>query len=93
MALINKIREKSGYAIGFIAVAMISFMLLGDLLGPNSRLLGGNNNVIGEIAGEEITIQEFENALQGVKQNYADQPPDRPVRPEPGSQIAEGGFA
>jgi peptidyl-prolyl cis-trans isomerase D len=82
MALINKIREKSGYAIGFIAVAMISFMLLGDLLGPNSRLLGGNNNVIGEIAGEEITIQEFENALQGVKQNYAAQTGKQPSEEE-----------
>ena len=82
MALINKIREKSGYAIGFIAVAMISFMLLGDLLGPNSRLLGGNNNVIGEIAGEEITIQEFENALQGVKQNYAAQTGRQPSEEE-----------
>lgn len=82
MALINKIREKSGFAIGFIAVAMISFMILGDLLGPNSRLLGGNNNVIGEIAGEEITIQEFEEALQGVKQNYAAQTGRQPTEDE-----------
>jgi peptidyl-prolyl cis-trans isomerase D len=82
MALINKIREKSGYAIGFIALAMISFMILGDLLGPNSRLLGGNNNVIGEIAGKEITIQEFETALQGVKQNYAAQTGKQPTEDE-----------
>jgi peptidyl-prolyl cis-trans isomerase D len=82
MALINKIREKSGFAIGFIALAMISFMILGDLLGPNSRLLGGNNNVIGEIAGEEITIQEFETALQGVKQNYAAQTGKQPTEEE-----------
>src|SRR5687768_1680019 len=82
MALINKIREKSGYAIGFIALAMISFMLLGDLLGPNSRLLGGSNNVIGEIAGEEITIQDFESALEGVKQNYAAQTGRQPTEEE-----------
>lgn len=82
MALINKIREKSGFAIGFIAIAMISFMILGDLLGPNSRLLGGNNNVVGEIAGKEITIQEFEEALQGVKQNYAAQTGRQPTEEE-----------
>lgn len=82
MALINKIREKSGFAIGFIAVAMISFMLLGDLLGPNSRLLGGNNNVVGEIAGEEITIQDFDQALEGVKQNYAAQTGRQPSEEE-----------
>ncbi|MGV3640511.1 MAG: peptidylprolyl isomerase [Adhaeribacter sp.] len=82
MALINKIREKSGFAIGFIAVAMISFMLLGDLLAPNSRLLGGNDNVVGEIAGKEITIQEFEEALAGVKQNYAAQTGRQPTEDE-----------
>ncbi|MDB5261204.1 MAG: peptidylprolyl isomerase [Adhaeribacter sp.] len=63
-------------------MALLSFMVLGDLLGPNSRLLGGNNNVIGEIAGEEITIQAFDEALQGVKQNYAAQTGQQPGEEE-----------
>ena len=82
MALINNIRKKSGLAVGIIAIALLSFMVLGDLLGPNSRLLGGDQNVIGEIAGEEITIQEFEEALQGVKQNYAAQTGRQPGEEE-----------
>jgi len=82
MALINKIREKSGFAVGIIALALVSFMVLGDLLGPNSRLLGGNNNVVGEIAGEKVTIQDFEVALQGVKQNYAAQTGRQPTEEE-----------
>jgi peptidyl-prolyl cis-trans isomerase D len=40
MALINKIREKSGIAVTVIAISLILFMVGGDLLGPNS-ILGG----------------------------------------------------
>ena len=82
MALINNIRKKSGLAVGIIAMALLSFMVLGDLLGPNSRLLGGSNNVVGEIAGKKITIQEFDEALQGVKQNYAAQTGRQPGEEE-----------
>lgn len=77
MSLINKIREKSGVAVGLIALAMIVFMVLGDLLGPNSRLFG-SNNVIGEIAGKEITIEEFDKVLEGIKTNYASQTGKQP---------------
>ncbi|PTX22368.1 peptidyl-prolyl cis-trans isomerase D [Pontibacter mucosus] len=70
MALINKIREKSGWAVGAIAIGLGVFVVGGDLLGPNSRLLGGNANIVGEIAGEEIDYQEFDNILQQVKADY-----------------------
>ncbi|HSI91612.1 MAG TPA: peptidylprolyl isomerase, partial [Adhaeribacter sp.] len=73
MALINKIREKSGWAVGAIALGLLIFMVLGDLLGPNSRLFGQQDNIVGEIAGEDITIQEFDQALEGLKNNYAAQ--------------------
>src|SRR5688572_11660201 len=73
MAVINKIREKSGWAVGAIALGLLIFMVLGDLLGPNSRLFGRGDTIVGEIAGEEITIQEFEQSLEGLKQNYAAQ--------------------
>src|SRR5687767_2132375 len=82
MALINKIREKSGIAVGIIALALISFMLLGDLFNPNSGLFSGSNNVVGEIAGQKITIEDFENALAGVKQNYAAQTGRQPTEEE-----------
>src|SRR6478735_7932999 len=73
MAVINKIREKSGWAVGAIAVGMLIFMVLGDLLGPKSKLFGRNDTIVGEIAGEEITIQEFDETLEGIKRNYAAQ--------------------
>ncbi|KAA9339969.1 peptidylprolyl isomerase [Adhaeribacter soli] len=73
MAVINKIREKSGWAVGAIAVGLLIFMVLGDLLGPQSRLFGRGDTIVGEIAGQEITIQEFDETLEGVKRNFINQ--------------------
>ncbi len=82
MALINKIREKSGWAVGAIAIGLLCFMVLGDLLGPNSRLLGNNKVIVGEVAGEEITYQEFESVLEQVKQGYISQAGRQPTENE-----------
>ncbi|WP_162428055.1 peptidylprolyl isomerase [Pontibacter pudoricolor] len=73
MALINKIREKSGWAVGAIAIGLGIFVVGGDLLGPNSRLLGNDANEIGEIAGETIEYQEFDEVFQQMKTNYENQ--------------------
>jgi peptidyl-prolyl cis-trans isomerase D len=70
MALINKIREKSGVAVTVIAISLILFMVGGDLLGPNSLLGGGNNQVVGEIAGKEINIKDFQSRVDAFRQNY-----------------------
>nr|WP_295933082.1 SurA N-terminal domain-containing protein [uncultured Dyadobacter sp.] len=70
MALINKIREKSGVAVTVIAISLILFMVGGDLLGPNSMLGGNNNQVVGEIAGKEINIKDFQSRVDGFRQNY-----------------------
>jgi peptidyl-prolyl cis-trans isomerase D len=70
MALINKIREKSGIAVTVIAISLIFFMVGGDLMGPNSMLGGNNNQVVGEIAGKEINIKDFQTRVDGFRQNY-----------------------
>ncbi|WP_159468210.1 SurA N-terminal domain-containing protein [Dyadobacter sp. 3J3] len=70
MALINKIREKSGIAVTVIAISLILFMVGGDLMGPNSMLGGNNNQTVGEIAGKEINIKDFQSRVDGFRQNY-----------------------
>ncbi|MEO6685217.1 MAG: peptidylprolyl isomerase, partial [Dyadobacter sp.] len=70
MALINKIREKSGIAVTVIAISLILFMVGGDLMGPNSILGGNNNQTVGEIAGKEINIKDFQSRVDGFRQNY-----------------------
>jgi len=70
MALINKIRERSGLAIGIITIGLIMFLVGGDLLGPNSQILGGNANAIGEIDGKEIDVREFAQKVEAYKTEY-----------------------
>ena len=85
MALINKIREKSGWAIGFIAIGLGLFIVGSDILGPgNGGGMFGNDEKIGEIAGEKITLQEFQTELQRTQANYAMQTGRNPSEAEMG---------
>jgi peptidyl-prolyl cis-trans isomerase D len=70
MALINKIREKSGVAVTVIAVSLILFIVGGDLLGPNTLFGGGNNQTVGEIDGQDIDIKDFQSRVDVLRQNY-----------------------
>ncbi len=70
MALINKLRNKMGtvivIAVGF---AIISFVLA-DLLGPNSALLGGQDNSVGEIAGQTVMAPEYQSAVDILSDKF-----------------------
>ena len=81
MALINKIREKSGVAVLIIAVSLILFIVGGDLLGTQS-LFGGQDQTVGEIAGEEIKIQDFQAKLEQARQAYQAQSGKAPTEAE-----------
>ena len=70
MSLISKIREKTGLIVGAVAVGLILFLVGGDLLGPSSQLLGGPDKEIGEIAGEDITIDEYQQAVNEMEANF-----------------------
>lgn len=69
MGIINKIREKSGIAVGIIAVGLGLFIVGGDILGPNSSLFSTQQEV-GSIDGEDINVKEFEEVYQGLKTNF-----------------------
>ena len=75
MALINKIRERSGVAVVVIAVALILFIVGGDLFGGNGKsgLFSSNDNKIGEIAGTSIDYQAFQVKLDVARANYEQQ--------------------
>jgi peptidyl-prolyl cis-trans isomerase D len=70
MALVTKIREKSGIAIGAIAIGLILFIVGGDLLSPNSKLLGSQKEVIGVIDGNEIGLDEFARKVEEIVNKY-----------------------
>ena len=70
MALIKKIRERTGLAIGVIAVGLIFFLVGGDILSPNSTLLGGAQTTVGEIAGEDVSYDEYLQKIEEVKFSF-----------------------
>lgn len=61
MAVIGKIREKSGLVLIVVGVAMLAFLLPTDGI---TGLFGGQDNSVGEIGGVEITGQEFDQKLE-----------------------------
>ena len=70
MALINKIRQRSGWAIGFVAIGLGFFVVGGDILGPNSTILGKNVTDVGEIAGETVERERYQQEIDQIKYNY-----------------------
>src|SRR5687767_14057363 len=68
MALIGTLREKMGVGVVIFVFVAISAFVLGDLLGNNSVLL--NDNSVGEIGGNSISLEEFQQAVQEREANY-----------------------
>ena len=73
MALINTIREKSSWAVGGVAIGLLLFIVGGDLIGGRSRLFEGNATTVGEVAGEKVDLNEFQNTLEQQKQAFINQ--------------------
>ncbi len=69
MAVISSIRKRAGLLVFVIAIAMVSFLLM-DALSSNSNLLSGRSNNVGEINGNEISIQDFEQRYFRVTEEY-----------------------
>jgi peptidyl-prolyl cis-trans isomerase D len=70
MALIGTLRNKmTKWVVGFVAVAIASFVL-NDLFGNGPRSIFGNENTVGEIAGQTITLEEYQAAIQERENNY-----------------------
>jgi peptidyl-prolyl cis-trans isomerase D len=70
MALIKEIRQRTGLAIGVIAVGLIFFLVGGDILGPNSMILGQGKTTVGEIAGDKISYEEYIQKIEETKFSF-----------------------
>ncbi len=73
MAVIGKIREKAGWAIGLIAVGLGLFIVGADFIGPGSRIFGSNAMNVGEIAGQEVSGKEYDAEVERFKANMVNQ--------------------
>ena len=58
------------WVVGFVALAIVSF-ILNDLFGSGpTAIFGGTDNTIGEIGGKSISLEEFQAAVQERENNY-----------------------
>lgn len=72
MALISTLRTKmTKWVVGLVAVAMAAFILGSDFLGNGAQSFLGLDNSVGEIAGNAITMEEYQAAIQETENNYA----------------------
>jgi peptidyl-prolyl cis-trans isomerase D len=71
MALIGTLRNKmTTWVVAFVSLAILAF-ILGDLFGNSpTALFGGTDNTIGEIGGRDISLEEFQSAVQERENNY-----------------------
>lgn len=69
MSVLEKIRNKSGLAIVVIGGALALFVI-SDALNSNSRLFSGNDNNVGVIDGEAVSIKTFEQEFEKNLNNY-----------------------
>jgi peptidyl-prolyl cis-trans isomerase D len=70
MATLQNIRNKSGLLLAVIGIAMIAF-ILGDLL--KSTNSGSGSNIVGEVLGEDILIQNFQTKVDEGIENWKSQ--------------------
>lgn len=69
MAIFNTINKRSGLVVGAVVLALVLFILTDLLFGQNS-IFGRADNKVGEIAGEDIKVEEYQQELQRAEQNY-----------------------
>ncbi len=73
------------WVVGFVTLAIVSF-ILGDLFGDKATsIFGGRDNTVGEIAGDRITIEEYQNTVLELEDNYA-----RNMGRQPGERELQG---
>ena len=72
MALIGTLRNKmTKWVVGIVAVAMAAFILGSDFLGNGSLSFFGMDNSVGEIAGKNISMEEYQAAVQETETSFA----------------------
>lgn len=59
------------WVVGLVAVAMAAFILGSDFLGNGAQSFLGLDNSVGEIAGNSVSIEEYQAAIQETENNYA----------------------
>lgn len=81
MAIITKIRERAGLAVGIVAVSLGLFVVGSDLLTPNSSIFS-SKQIVGEIDGENITLEDYQKEISMMEYDYSVQQGKSPTEQE-----------
>ena len=71
MAIISTLRDRGGKFLVFVVGFSIAAFVLGDILGPNSSIIGQNRNIVGNINGEEIDLVRFNAVYEELTYNFS----------------------
>jgi peptidyl-prolyl cis-trans isomerase D len=71
MALITKIREKSGIAAAAIAVSLILFLLGSDIFQGKSRFFGGSSDEVGKSLESLSNFKIFRKSRRGISSLFS----------------------
>ena len=71
MAIISTLRDKMGKFLVVVVGFSIAAFVLGDILGPNSSIGNQNQNIVGEINGEEIDLVRFNSIFEQLSYNFS----------------------
>ena len=70
MAVIGAIRKRTGLLIGFIAGALLLFLMM-DALSSNSMISGGSGQNVGKIDGKKVDYMTYQKSLSDYEERVA----------------------
>lgn len=79
MAVIGKIRQRSGLLIGIIGLSIVGFLIMDVTQSQTSALMGGRTDAVGEVNGQEIKIQDFEKKYEENLKSQEEQMRGQPL--------------
>ncbi|MBJ7429583.1 MAG: SurA N-terminal domain-containing protein, partial [Bacteroidia bacterium] len=88
MAILTKIRNRSGIAIGFVGLALVLFLVSDALSGSNS-FLNATSNDVGTIDGDAITYKQFEMEVAKQEEMFKERSQGQPIDDNTKNQIRE----
>jgi peptidyl-prolyl cis-trans isomerase D len=88
MAILTKIRNRSGLAIGFVGLALVLF-LVSDALTSGNSIFNSNNTDVGEIDGESISIKQMEQEMAKQEAMFTERNQGQPIDENTRNQIKE----
>ncbi len=88
MAVIEKIRSKSGVLIGIIGFSLVAF-ILGDLFSSKNGFFAGSDNTVGIIGGKKVDLMDYNSRVEEYVENYKTQSNSQTVDQATMDQIRE----